>query len=306
MVRLSRETRFALVPEPEMGSGKANNSWAGWPSTNLIVPQLRLQVIVSGEPDSSTGYLCNIKIIDDLLRNIVTKKLIPNYDGTQTAEQLIRVVVDEVHRGWNDAVVSDLDRNGRSYEGQTLPVVDLVCLHVTPFLRYTIGCNPPSPRSDSLSATETIEPNESPDGFSNRSSATMIELTQQFEFSAAHRLHCHDLSDAANRQLFGKCNNPEGHGHNYVVEVSVAAQVDSDQGQVVSLDQFEAKVKELVIDRLDHKHLNRDVDYFSKVNPSVENIAVAIFGWLNGQFGSTQLTRVKVFETPKTWAEFSG
>ena len=134
----------------------------------------------------------------------------------------------------------------------------------------------------------------------------MIHLTQQFEFSAAHRLHCDQISDEENRNLFGKCNNPEGHGHNYVIEVTVANEVTSDNGQVIAMDRLESTVKRLIIDRLDHKHLNRDVEYFSKINPSVENIATAIYQWLDGQFGSAKLDRVKVFETPKTWAEYCG
>ena len=108
--------------------------------------------------------------------------------------------------------------------------------------------------------------------------------------------------------MFGKCNNPEGHGHNYVVEVTVGRNIDeiADTGVVVGLEEFESIVKRLVIDRLDHKHLNRDVEHFANMNPSVENIAVAVFDWLDGQFGTARLQNVRVYETPKTWAEYSG
>ena len=91
-----------------------------------------------------------------------------------------------------------------------------------------------------------------------------------------------------------------------MVEVSVSKAVDSDRGQVIAIAEFESIVKRLVVDRLDHKHLNLDVDYFKDVNPSVENIAIAIYQWLDGQFGSAKLEKVKVFETPKTWAQYSG
>ena len=131
----------------------------------------------------------------------------------------------------------------------------------------------------------------------------MVCLTQQFEFSASHRLHNDELSDEENRELFGKCNNPNGHGHNYVVEVTLSRSQDQDG---VNLPEFETKVKNLVVDRLDHKHLNCDVEYFTNVNPSVENIAIAIFNWLDGQFGEDQLVNVRVYETPKTWADYSG
>ena len=127
-------------------------------------------------------------------------------------------------------------------------------------------------------------------------------LTHQFEFSAAHRLHCDHLSDKENQQMFSKCNNPAGHGHNYVVEVSISQNAGDDATRV-GLTKIAETVKTLVIDRLDHKHLNVDIEYFAKVNPTVENISAAIFDWLSGQFGSAQLEAIKVFETPKTWAE---
>ena len=83
MIWLSRETRFALIPPAAVDSdlfktsGQFKNSWAGWPASDLIAPQLRLQLIVAGTPDARTGYLCNIKVIDDLFRNIIVNDLIP-------------------------------------------------------------------------------------------------------------------------------------------------------------------------------------------------------------------------------------
>lgn len=134
----------------------------------------------------------------------------------------------------------------------------------------------------------------------------MVSLTQQFEFSAAHRLHCPDLTDAENRALFGKCNNRNGHGHNYVVEVTVTGDPAATHGVVTPLPQFEALVKERVIDALDHKHLNEDTTHFRDVNPSVENIARAIWSMLVGEVAPARLTAVRVYETPKTWAEYRG
>ena len=134
----------------------------------------------------------------------------------------------------------------------------------------------------------------------------MVSLTQQFEFSAAHRLHCDEFSEQENRDVFGKCNNPEGHGHNYVVELTVGQPLSSPEGQVISLADLESTVKRLVIDRLDHKHLNRDVPEFAKLNPSVENIAIKIWEWLEPEIQQTKLQRVRIYETPKTWADYSG
>ncbi len=131
----------------------------------------------------------------------------------------------------------------------------------------------------------------------------MVQWTQQFEFSAAHRLHCDELSDDENRRLFGKCNNPAGHGHNYVVEVTGKFPGGNAAGEPFSPPEFEREVRRLVIDRLDHKHLNLNVAEFNGRNPSVENIASTIWSWLDGKLPGLELANVRVYETPKTWAE---
>lgn len=134
----------------------------------------------------------------------------------------------------------------------------------------------------------------------------MLQLTQSFEFSAAHRLHCPAMSDEDNRTYFGKCNNPNGHGHNYVVDVSVAGRTADASGGLLTVPQFERIVKERVIDRFDHKHLNEDCPEFRDVNPSVENIARVIWDLLRDHVEPARLSRVRVWETPKTYAEYDG
>lgn len=133
----------------------------------------------------------------------------------------------------------------------------------------------------------------------------MIELTQCFEFSASHRLHRPDFSDEENRRIFGKCNNPSGHGHNYQVEVTIAGPV-AETGTILPLPEFESVVKHEVIDRFDHRHLNSDTSEFSELNPSVENIALVIWQLLKGKLGPAALQKVRVYETAKTYAEYSG
>jgi len=110
------------------------------------------------------------------------------------------------------------------------------------------------------------------------------------------------MSDEENAATFGKCNNPAGHGHNYVVEVSVAGEDSIGTARLAEI------VNRNVIDPLDHKNLNEDIEYFSNVNPSVENICTAVFGWLKNDIESagSKLTEVKIYETPKTWASFRG
>jgi 6-pyruvoyltetrahydropterin/6-carboxytetrahydropterin synthase len=130
----------------------------------------------------------------------------------------------------------------------------------------------------------------------------MIRLSQKFEFSASHRLHNPALSDEANRACFGKCNNPAGHGHNYEVQVTVGGKPQAD-GSLICLPDLERIVAKTVIDRFDHKHLNLEVAEFRDLNPTVENIARIIFGLLKPAVAS--LVSVTVWETPKTWCEFS-
>ena len=137
----------------------------------------------------------------------------------------------------------------------------------------------------------------------------MVSVTHQFEFSAAHRLHNPELSDEENKQLFGKCNNPNGHGHNYLVEVTIAHSVNGDSNSrnaSIPLAEFQKIVKTNVIDRYDHKHLDMDLDDFRGTNSTVENIAMQIWNLLEPKFASEmRLRNIRVYETPKTWADFS-
>ena len=139
----------------------------------------------------------------------------------------------------------------------------------------------------------------------------MITTAQRFEFSAAHRLHSEALSEKQNQEVFGRCNNPNGHGHNYEVEVSVSGEPDPATGHIVAggIPELQRIVNQQVIDRFDHKHLNLDCEEFkagSGVNPTVENIARIIFQRLKGSIpGPAKLQCVKVWETPKTVAEYA-
>jgi 6-pyruvoyltetrahydropterin/6-carboxytetrahydropterin synthase len=130
----------------------------------------------------------------------------------------------------------------------------------------------------------------------------MIRLSQKFEFSASHRLHNPALSDEANRACFGKCNNPAGHGHNYEVQITIKGTPRPD-GTLVCLPDLERLVARTVIDRFDHKHLNLEIPEFADLNPTVENIAKVIFGLLKPVLAN--LDSITVWETPKTWCEFS-
>lgn len=128
----------------------------------------------------------------------------------------------------------------------------------------------------------------------------MIELTERFEFSAAHRLHSDALTDRANAETFGKCNNPHGHGHNYELEVTLRGPINT-TGELISLQSLHHIVNRCVIERMDHKHLNIELEEFQQLNPTVENIAAVIFNLLTGEFPPPiKLQKVQLWETPKT------
>ena len=136
----------------------------------------------------------------------------------------------------------------------------------------------------------------------------MIRVSQKFEFSASHRLHNPGLSDEANQHTFGKCNNPSGHGHNYELQVTLrGAPTDENRGIPMPIVPFERIVAETIIDRLDHKNLNEQVVEFRELIPSVENIARVIYRLLKPKFEAqpAKLASVTVWETPKTWCEYS-
>ena len=132
-------------------------------------------------------------------------------------------------------------------------------------------------------------------------------LRQRYEFSAAHRLHVPAMSETDNLRTFGKCNNPAGHGHNYHLEVALRAPIDR-TGQVRPVEDLDALVHQVVLEKLDHKNLNVDVPEFAQLNPSVENIAMVVHGWLATAVPAidARLEEVKVWETEKTCCTYRG
>ena len=136
----------------------------------------------------------------------------------------------------------------------------------------------------------------------------MVRVSQKFEFSATHRLHNPSLSEDENCRTYGKCNNPHGHGHNYEVQVTLKG-TPGKTGLLLDVPAFERIVASTVIDRFDHKNLNVELPEFSETGliPSVENIAMTIYRLLKPKFegAGAALASVTVWETPKTWCEYS-
>ena len=136
-------------------------------------------------------------------------------------------------------------------------------------------------------------------------SALKLELGRRYCFSASHRLHTAHLTEEENNRIFGKCNNPYGHGHNYVVEVSVSGDVDPATGMIANLADLDAFVQHQVLDEFDHKSLNEDVPAFRDKVPTTENVCIEIFRRLKS-FHGAKLERIRVEETGKNSFEYAG
>jgi 6-pyruvoyltetrahydropterin/6-carboxytetrahydropterin synthase len=134
----------------------------------------------------------------------------------------------------------------------------------------------------------------------------MIYVTRREVFSASHRLHNDQLSDEENKKIYDKCNNKHGHGHNYVLEVMVTGEVNPVTGYVIDLKELKSIVRENVIEKFDHKYLNYDVDVMNGINPTTENIAIAIWNILKDKIPSGKLHSVKIFETENNYIEYKG
>ena len=134
-----------------------------------------------------------------------------------------------------------------------------------------------------------------------------VRVTRRLTFSAAHRLHRADWSEARNREVFGDCSNPNWHGHNYEVEVTVVGPVDPETGFVMDLKELRDLVQDRVVADVDHKNLNLDVTWMKNVLPSTENFVVAIWNRLkDGLPSGVRLERVMLQETPRNFAEYTG
>ena len=268
MFRLRRDVRFAIdltADRPPPPTGR--NGFAGKPPvTGIGQICYVLGVTVAGEPGGG-GYLVNIKDIDSAVRDLAVGRV----------TRAVRHACANGHNRGGAGVLADaFDALADAFSPLSLEEVEMA---LSPFT--------------SLSVSAALR----------EKSMTLLHHT--FEFAASHRLHDAALSDEENRRVFGKCNNPNGHGHNYTVRVSVRGEADA-RGFVADVAELERVVDERVIEPLDHKHLNAEVPEFAERNPSVENIAKVIYERLKTPLrGETSaLEAVTVWETPKTSCEY--
>jgi len=265
MLTLSRTVRFAVnppgTPRPE---GRDPNGFGGSPAMRGLGRWYEIDVVCRGEPDARTGYLVDIKAIDQAVRSAGVPLI-----ARACAEHPAR------EPGWLLPSLFD-----RIDEALPAPLWRLRW-RLTPF--YTL----------------TMQQND----------MQTVLLQQMFEFAAAHRLHVESMTEEENWRVFGKCNNPNAHGHNYRVQPLVAVRLGERGEQRFTLADLERLVEENVIDHFDHQNLNVDVKDFEKLVPSVEHIARVAFERLvpaieQAAGDDARLVNVTVWETDKTASTF--
>lgn len=231
-----------------------------------------LRVTLGGHSDPRTGMVINIKELDRVLKEV--------------SGEFDHKFINLDHPAFHDRI----------------PTTE----HLASYMRDRIEEKLRVERGDYQLSRVTLyeEPTLWADVFGGEG-RTMASLTKTFGFSAAHRLRSAALSDEENRALFGKCNNPHGHGHNYELEVTVRGEIDPRTGMIMDLGVLMQTVQDEVIDRFDHKHLNEDTAEFRALNPTGENIVKVIWDLLQPKLGA-RLARLGLWETPKNLFEYDG
>jgi 6-pyruvoyltetrahydropterin/6-carboxytetrahydropterin synthase len=133
-----------------------------------------------------------------------------------------------------------------------------------------------------------------------------VKVSRKASFNAAHRLFRPDWGFEKNEEVFGKCNNPKFHGHNYDLIVSITGEIDADTGYVIDMKVLKDLIKLHVEDAYDHKNLNLDVPDFKNLNPTAENIAVAIWNRLRPHIKTSHAIEITLYETPRNFVTYSG
>jgi 6-pyruvoyltetrahydropterin/6-carboxytetrahydropterin synthase len=224
-----------------------------------------LEVTVRGELNAQSGIVVNIVDVDRIAKKFISAKIDGKFLNREND-------YFQNHMPTTENLVSYI----WGYLDKAFPDCELykVRLHENPFL------------------------------YSEKELGSMIQLTRKYHFSAAHRLHSDRLSDEENIKIFGKCNNPNGHGHNYRLEVTVRGKINPVTGMIVDLAELDTVVERIVLNRFDHKHLNLDVDEFKDSNPTSEMVAMVIWNLLYEHVPN--IYKIGLWETEKNYFEYCG
>jgi len=259
MFRLTRQVRFSINPFGPF-SQEGANSYASVPSGEGLCLFLALTIEVAGPLDPDTGFVVNVMEID-----------------RQAREHTVPLLAEHIRRRFRDGqAVSLSDLVGLLHEARQalegrLATARVGCLY--------LALNP--------YRTLAIWPEDT----------TVMLFSEKFEFAATHTLWNSRFGPEENAEMFGKCANPTGHGHNYVLEVKVRCPVAREDWRIARFQQI---VEEAFLSRVDHKNLNLDVPQFAEAIPSVENLAVMAWRCLQGRLDPAKLEEVAIWETDKT------
>ena len=269
MHKLGRKVRFSINPFLPQDSRGAN-SFSSEPAGEGLSIFFELFVALVGKVDPATGFITNVVDVDKTVRQYV----VPVF--AEKARDYFKrgrhVGLPELADLLKSAKEQLTGRFGSAKVGE-------LNLALNPFRKVAI---------DYESATENCK---------------MIYFSEKFEFAAMHKLWNEDFTPQKNFEVFGKCANPTGHGHNYVIEVTVKTDAKADGFKI---GRFQKVVQENLIEAIDHKNLNADVPYFAKVIPTVENIAIFAWNGIADKFDKATLYCVTVWETDKTCCFYYG
>ena len=263
MHKLVRQVRFSVNPFLAEDC-KGYNSYASRPAGEGLSIFLELSVEVTGSVGPATGFVVNVSEIDANVREFA----VPIF-----AEQIKQNYRKSKHIGFSG--ITELLRSAWDRLADKLGKVQLseLGIKLNPYRKITI----------------------------NAKDINMVYFSEKFEFAAMHKLWNDDFSTQHNIKVFGKCANPTGHGHNYIVEVTLEMPRSRNDFRI---GDFEKIVDDEFIKLVDHKNLNADVEQFGETNPTVENIVSLAWNQLVGKFGKAKLHRVTIWETDKTYCSY--
>lgn len=265
MHKLSRKVRFSINPFlPEDSSGF--NSFSSKPAGEGLSIFFELCVELTGPVEPATGFVANVTDIDKNVREFA----VPIF-----AERIRKDFQRGIHIGFSG--ITELLKSASGQLANKFGPAKLthLSLALNPFRKVAVSCE----------------------------DCKMIYFTEKFEFAATHKLWNEQFSKKRNFEVFGKCANPNNHGHNYVVEVTIKADADRYK---LSISDFEETVDNELIKLVDHKNLNIDVPHFTKVIPTVENIAAFAWDRIVDKFSEAALHCVTVWETDRTCCSYYG
>lgn len=225
----------------------------------------RLEVMVKGELNKKSGIVVNITDIDKVVKSFIEKELDGKFLNKENEYFIEKISTTE----------NIVDYIWKSLDGKIA------------------GCR-----------LHKIRLYENDYLYSEKEDEEVVRLTRKYHFCTAHRLHSNLLSDDENTAIFGKCNNPHGHGHNYYLEVTVNGTPDPVTGMIANLSELDSIVDQEIMKKFDHKHLNLDTEEFKELNPTSENVAIVAWDLLASKLNN--LYKIGLYETEKNYFEYYG